>query len=88
MNYRFQFTAPAEKYLRRLTPALQESILRLIEAICLEPYDRRLSIPLHGPFAGLRRARVGNLRIVFSIDGDRLLVIVTAIGPRGDVYKG
>ena len=33
------------------------------------------------------RLRVGNYRILFRVDRDNQLYIVTRIGPRGDVYK-
>jgi mRNA interferase RelE/StbE len=41
---------------------------------------------LKGEFAGLRRMRIGDYRVIFSImDGD---VLVLRIGHRKDVYRG
>lgn len=40
-----------------------------------------------GELSHLRRARMGQIRVLYQILEDRLLVYVTAIGPRGDVYK-
>ena len=43
--------------------------------------------PLAGPGAH-RSARVGALRIVFTVDRDRRFVDVSDIGPRGQIYRG
>lgn len=40
---------------------------------------------LHGRFAGLRKFRVGDYRVIFSILGEDVLVL--RVGHRGDVYK-
>jgi hypothetical protein len=41
-----------------------------------------------GNWAGYKRARVGDVRIVFWIDKDKNIIYVDHIGPRGDIYKG
>lgn len=41
-----------------------------------------------GDWAGYRRVRVGNVRIIFWVDELKNIVYVDHIGPRGDVYKG
>ena len=40
---------------------------------------------LKGPFAGLRKLRVGDYRVVFGIFGNDVLVL--RIGHRREVYK-
>jgi mRNA-degrading endonuclease RelE of RelBE toxin-antitoxin system len=62
-------------------------ILRLLSRICEDPVDSAVSLPLHGGAAGMRRSRAGGTRIVFEVFQDQLLVHVTVIAPRGDVYK-
>jgi len=41
--------------------------------------------PLKGRFKGLRRYRIGNYRIIFTVIGDE--IIITKIGHRKNVYK-
>ena len=37
--------------------------------------------------SGLYRLRVGDYRIVYKIDDDRLIVLVVRIGHRKDIYR-
>ena len=39
-------------------------------------------------FADRWRVRVGDWRIVYEIEDGRLVVLVLAVAPRGEVYKG
>jgi mRNA interferase RelE/StbE len=38
--------------------------------------------PLSGSLAGHRRLRVGDIRIIYQVDGGTVQVLVVAIGPR------
>lgn len=42
--------------------------------------------PLRFNYSGLRRIRVGDYRIIYTIDPKRKLVTVTAIGHRKNIY--
>jgi mRNA interferase RelE/StbE len=46
------------------------------------------SIPLKGTNRSLWRLRVGDFRVLYKIEDDRLIVIVIDIGNRRDVYRG
>lgn len=35
----------------------------------------------------LLRLRVGDVRVVFSIEQEELLILIIAIGNRGDIYR-
>ena len=51
------------------------------------PIDHLDITPMFGEWAGYRRLRVGNLRLIFWYDDTEDIVYVDHIGPRGDVYK-
>jgi mRNA-degrading endonuclease RelE of RelBE toxin-antitoxin system len=50
--------------------------------------DLRLSKPLHGTLSGRRSSRIGELRVMYDVSRERVLVTIVRIGPRGDVYGG
>lgn len=36
---------------------------------------------------GYRQLRMGQWRAIYKIEDDELVILVLAIGPRGDIYK-
>lgn len=84
MTYSLRIKRSAAKALARI-PKPQR--LRLIEAI-----DRLMTEPtagsvLKGEFAGLRRLRVGDYRVVYEVVEQDLVVLVIRVGHRGTVYR-
>lgn len=86
MRYTVLLAAPARKFLRRLTDATQRARFeRAIDALALNPRPAGCQ-PLQG-LHGAYRIRVGDFRILYQIADDRLLVLVTDIGSRGQIYR-
>lgn len=75
---------PAERYLDRLSSSDQQRIVNALESLRLDPESSDIK-PLKGRSDW--RLRVGNYRILFLLDKENKVFIVTRIGPRGDVYK-
>ncbi|RTZ59711.1 MAG: hypothetical protein DSZ31_03460 [Gammaproteobacteria bacterium] len=42
--------------------------------------------PLKGKYKGLYRLRVGNYRVIYKRDNDKLVILVIRIGHRRDIY--
>ncbi|MEZ4480491.1 MAG: type II toxin-antitoxin system RelE/ParE family toxin [Dehalococcoidia bacterium] len=84
--YTVEFSRQASSYYRRLPRESQQRVSGSLRRNAAAPHDRQLFTELHGALAGYRRARVGNLRIIFSIDDLIRVVAVTQPGPRGDIY--
>ncbi len=79
------FKKPVIKELRRL--GATES-LRVAMAIAEELSDQpQRHKPLTGQLAGLRRLRVGDYRVVFSILNTPERVVILRVGHRKDVYE-
>ena len=74
--------------MRRASPEMQRRVYVRLREIEADPYEARLGELLHGRDDGLRRSRVGDVRILYYVDDVVEVVDVTDIGPRGDVYKG
>ena len=58
---------------------------RRIDQIAADPYGPHTK-PLTN-LAGRRAARVGDYRIVFTVDDDDKVVSISDIGPRGQIYR-
>jgi len=73
--------------LRNLGGAPQRLILRhLRERIASAADPRRFGRPLTGDLNGLWRYRLGDYRIVASIEENRFVVVVVTVGHRREVY--
>lgn len=88
MKYRAEYSTQASSYLHRASPRTRERVARRVDELCADPFDHRLSKPLHGDMSETRSSRIGDIRVTFRVIHDVLVVLVVRIGPRGDVYKG
>jgi len=79
------FTRAAERSLERLPLRRRRQIVLRIEALAADPTARRRGVkPLAG--SGLFRLRVGDYRVLFSLDLVQSKMTVELIRTRGDVY--
>jgi len=83
-DYRISVLGAAAKYLERCDAPTRDRLKQKFERLKADPFDVQNSKPLKGR-KEQRSARVGDLRILFRVDG--LEIIVAAIGPRGEIYK-
>ena len=79
--YQIILKKPAKKFIDRLP---QNEKRRIVEAIERLPEGSNIK-RLQG-HEGLYRLRVGNYRIIYTIDNGRLLICVIAAGNRGQIY--
>lgn len=72
--------------LRRVPAERRTQILQRVKALAADPNSRSLDVK---PLAGGEsfRLRVGDYRIIFSLNHAAGQLTVDAIGTRGDVYK-
>ena len=86
MTHRISFTPAAQKQILRLDKVAALRIRAYVEG--LDPQNPRLvGAPLSGE-SGLWRYRVGDYRILVSIQDDELLVLVVSLDHRRQVYRG
>jgi mRNA interferase RelE/StbE len=76
----------AAKMLRRIPVDRRTQILQRLKDLAADPNSRTLDVQ---PLAGGEsfRLRVGDYRIIFSLDRPASVLTVDAIRTRGDVYK-
>ncbi len=85
MAYAVKFERAATKALRPISAPQQRRIVAAIEALVDNPHPAG-STKLTG-FKGFYRIRVGDYRVIYTVDSDVLLILVVRIAGRGDIYK-
>ncbi|HLB79042.1 MAG TPA: type II toxin-antitoxin system RelE/ParE family toxin [Dongiaceae bacterium] len=86
MAYRVDWLPAARRMLRKLDPATREHIVRAI--LLLEGDPRPPGAKKLAGRDNLWRVRIGDHRVIYAIEDDRLLVVVVTVGHRREVYRG
>ena len=84
MTYCVRIKASAVKALKKLAAKERERLIAAIDALAMNPAAGGV---LKGEFAGLRRLRVGDYRIIYEVNDGELLILVIRIGHRQGVYR-
>lgn len=82
-RYRIELRPAAARALRKLPPEIQPRIRAAIELLALDPRPPAAAALRGRP--GLR-VRVGDYRIIYTIQDDVLLIVVVTLGRRRGVY--
>ena len=83
MAYNIQFKKSVAKDLKKIDCSEADRILKKISSELSKQADE---LPeLKGQFAGLRKYRIGNYRVVFAITDDSILIL--RIQHRKDVHR-
>ena len=86
--WRVEFDRAAARELRKLGTEAERRVLTYLRTRIAGSDDpRRLGQPLTGDRQGFWRYRVGDYRIVASIEDDRLVVLVVTVGHLREVYR-
>ena len=82
MKYEIKIEKRAEKFIRKQQPKQQEKLLRAINKL---PHEGDIK-PIEGTNDRFR-LRVGDYRVIFTIDNGKYIVIVIDANNRGQIYK-
>ncbi len=75
-----------QKDFQRIPPAIRDVIRKAIEKkLTTDPLH--FGKPLRYSLKGHRRLRVGDYRVIYKVDEDKVIVIVVDIDHRKDVYE-
>lgn len=83
MKYNIIILKPAEKFIRKLPKSESERILKAVYKLP----EGDIKALKGKKNKGLMRLRVGDYRIIFTIDNGKLIVYVIDADNRGDIYK-
>ena len=78
--------ASAEKSLEGLDKPIRRRVTASIQALATNPRPPG-AVALRGS-SGLFRIRVGDYRIVYSVNDSELIVLVVDVGHRREIYRG
>jgi mRNA interferase RelE/StbE len=85
MAYTVIYQGPAEATLRKLPKETRVRIIRKIDQLAGDPFPpstQKLSAPVD-----LWRIRIGDYRVIYTVERKELLVLVLKIGHRREVYR-
>ena len=80
--YRIEITKRALKFIQKQPKPVRELILKAIHAL---PSGDIKALRGHD---SLYRLRIGNYRIIYTIDNNQLMICVIDAGNRGQIYNG
>lgn len=83
--YAIEFVPSAARELAALDQLMKRRVARRIEQLAEEPRGGG-AVKLRGA-DDVWRARVGEYRLLYGIEDDRLIVLVIKIGHRRDIYR-
>ena len=84
-RYEVRFAPAASRQLRKLDRAPQQRILLAMRMLATAPRPPGAKVLKGRP--GYLRVRVGDHRVIYTVDDGVLLVLVVGVGHRKDVYR-
>ncbi|PRI12056.1 type II toxin-antitoxin system RelE family toxin [Leucobacter massiliensis] len=86
MSWEVQFSPAALRSLDRLPPRIAAAVVEFTTAT-LPQNPERMSKPLRDELNGLRSARRGDYRVLFSLDHERGVLLVIRLAHRADAFR-
>ncbi len=84
-NYSVEFLRTALKELSKLPKDVQQRIATKIDELKTNPHPPGVIALTNGD--GRLRLRVGDYRIIYRIEEDKLVIVIIKVGHRRNVYK-
>ena len=85
--YQLKYRRQARNCLARLPLKIKSAIVSNLHQLAGNPDDSSLDIDVLKGKQGFR-LRVGQYRVIYTRQDDRLIIEIVKIRPRGDIYKG
>lgn len=84
--YRVEFAKEARKALKSMPRNLAGLVLEKIELLARDPFAPNNNVRKLTNHPGYR-LRVGDWRVVYLVQEEKLVIAVVRIAPRGEVYR-
>ncbi len=86
MTYTVEIAKPAQRQLKKLDAPIRRKVSRRIDLLANDPRPSGVA-KLTDVSPPIYRIREGRFRILYTIEDDRLIVLVVRIGHRSEVYR-
>lgn len=80
------FTKQADRTLRKMSRNTARLIREKLDQLAQDPYARNPNVTKLQGRSGYR-LRVGDWRVIYELEDDRLVIMVLKVAPRGGVYR-
>jgi mRNA interferase RelE/StbE len=84
--YKLTFSKDARKFIDKQTSQTKQRIRNALLQLAEDPFSNRQVKRLKGT-EDILRLRVGDFRVVFSMEEEKLVILIISIGNRGDIYN-
>ena len=84
-QYKIEVSASAERQLKKIRREDKIRILRSISLLAGDP--RPVGCRKISGYDDIYRIRIGNYRVIYEIDGKRIVIVILKIGHRREVYR-
>ena len=85
MSYSISIKRTAQKDIASLHPSVRQAVDQCILSLADEPRPVGAT-PLKGEWRGYWRVRVGECRVIYTVDRKAQVVVIAAVGPRERIY--
>ncbi|MBI4059196.1 type II toxin-antitoxin system RelE/ParE family toxin [Candidatus Microgenomates bacterium] len=82
--YQIKLSNRAKKELKKLALNYKSKVTRIIDLLSENPF---LGEKMSGEFKGWYSIKIPPIRIIYTTDFQNKIIIIRAIGHRGDIYK-
>ncbi len=84
--YEILFTKQADRALRKMSRNTARLIREKLDQLAQDPYARNPNVTKLQGRSGYR-LRVGDWRVIYKLEDDRLVIMVLKTAPRGGAYR-
>ena len=85
--FTIEFVKSARKEFERIPAKTRGKAAEALYLLSQNPYSELLKVKKLKGASDLYRVRIGEYRLVYELQNDRLIVLVIKIGHRRDVYR-
>jgi mRNA interferase RelE/StbE len=85
--YKLELSREAQRFYERAEKSVAKKLARCYQSLETDPKAGNNVKALRGPLAGAFRYRIGDLRVVYTINDSSVTVAIITIAKRSDVYE-